>query len=317
MNIRHVFHPHSTLMALPEIMVKRFSKFVNTALSACRDFYCAAKDEPVSNALIQPHEATRIRPSPTSTYPSNSSQSGRLHQFRSQNLNAWIRQPWAPARRGLLRTSSRTIGTLMKRILNTLRKHPPAHAGQIRNILLDGSHTPTKSESLQNIVVTDHPHIVCSGQTTFRQSLAKTERHNIIAAEHGRGTTVNNPIRRIVTALKTIIAFNAQSRIERHPGLFERIHESIATLRRARLRNISRNQSDALAPVLQQILRGQTATKIIIETDSITPAALRQTVYKHHRARGGLHVGLQSCSNAIGAGFSRGNEHDAIHSARC
>ena len=75
--------------------------------------------------------------------------------------------------------------------------------------LLEGGHTPTKTESFENIVVTNHLHILSNAQPTFRHTLTETKRHHIIAAEHGRRTAINNLIRSMIATTETVIPLNA------------------------------------------------------------------------------------------------------------
>ena len=64
---------------------------------------------------------------------------------------------------------------------------------------------------------------------------------------------------------------------------------------------------------LQQILGSQTAAKIIIKANRITPTALSQTVDQHHRARHKRHILTQPLSSIANAGLARRNQHHPIH----
>ena len=87
------------------------------------------------------------------------------------------------------------------------------------------------------------------------------------------------------------------------PRLLDGIHKTTTTLRSTRLRNIAGDNANTSMTTFQQILGSQTTTKIVVKTDGIAPAALRQTVDQHHRARHKRHI--LSCSTALPTHDSR------------
>ena len=201
----------------------------------------------------------------------------------------------------------------MNRNINPSTQHIPTSGSQISHALLNGSHTPTKPESLENIVITNHLHILGNAQPALRHTLTKTKRHHIIAAEHGSRTAINNLISSPIATTKTVIPLNTQRRIKMLSRLLDSIHKTTTTLRGTRLRNVAGDNANTSMTTLQQILGSQMAAKIIIKTNRITPTALRQTVDQHHRARHKRHILTQPPSSIANAGLTRRNQHHTIH----
>ena len=201
----------------------------------------------------------------------------------------------------------------MNRNINPSTQHIPTGGGQISHALFNGGHTPTKPESLENIVVTNHLHILSNAQPALRHTLTKTKRHHIIATEHGSRTAINNLISSTIATTETVIPLNTQRRIKMLSRLLDSIHKTTTTLRGTQLRNIAGDNTNTSMTTLQQILGSQTATKIIIKANRITPTALSQTVDQHHRARHKRHILTQPPNSIASTGLARRNQHHTVH----
>ena len=167
-----------------------------------------------------------------------------------------------------------------------------------------------KAESLEDIVVADHLHVLRHLQSTLGKALAESQGHHIVAAEHCRGTAVDNSIGSMISAVETVVTRNAQCGIETLPRLFDGIHETTFAVKRTRFRDIARHDADMTVPAFQQVPCGETAAHIVVESDGIAPAVLYEAVDEHHRTGHLLHIGSQLIFG--GAGLARGNQHHAI-----
>ena len=150
-------------------------------------------------------------------------------------------------------------------------------------------------------------------QPAFRHTLTEAERHHVVAAEHGGRTAVDDLVGSMIAAVETVVAGHAQRGIEPLPRLLDRIHETTATVGRARFGHIARHNADALVPAFQQVLCRKPTAEIVVEADRVTPTALHQSVDEHHRAGDTLHVLTQRGAGTGRAGFARGNQQHAIH----
>ena len=150
-------------------------------------------------------------------------------------------------------------------------------------------------------------------QPTLRHTLTEAKRHHIVAAEHGRRPAIDDLIRGTIAAIETVITLNTQRRIKMLPRLLDGIHKTTTTLRGTRLRNIAGDNANTSMTTFQQILGSQTTTKIVVKTDGIAPAALRQTVDQHHRARHKRHILTQLLNSTPNTRLTRRDQHHPIH----
>lgn len=162
---------------------------------------------------------------------------GGLNQFRSEQLDSRMAQPRAFASV----FSTHGVGIIpvfcagaANRGVDADGEHPPTGFRQIGDALLDGGHVQAKAESLEDIVVADHLHVLRHLQSTLGKALAESQGHHIVAAEHCRGTAVDNSIGSMISAVETVVTRNAQCGIETLPRLFDGIHETTFAIKRAR-----------------------------------------------------------------------------------